>query len=277
MLPPSLNYLAPTTLASAVQALASHPRAAYTAGSYRLLIDLKMQRLNLDTLVDLQRIRELYALETTPTGLEIGAMVSLSQLANHPRIPALLSQAAAHTGDAQIRNMAGLGGTLAYEASSSEIASALLALKAVVHTRHSGGSRQLPITHFLAITGGSALRHDEVVVGIGIPTPHGEAAFAHHAHPASLRATIALAVQVERNPRGEVTQAALAVSGSLGQARRLEAAEQALLGQTLSAIAIGKAARMATLGLNWAPSHESPEYRSHRLGVMLGRALSAIA
>lgn len=276
MLPPSLNYLAPTTLASAIQALASHPRAAFSAGSYRLLIDIKMQRVAVDTLVDLQRIHTLYSLAATAHGLEIGAMVSLAQLASYPQVPTVLAQAAAHTGDAQIRNMAGLGGTLAYEASSSEVASALLALKAVVHTRHSGGSRRLAITDFLASTGGGALRHDEVVERIEVPSPGGQGAFAHHAHPASLRAILALSVQIECNKQGEVTQAALAASGSLAQARRLEAAEQALLGQPLTTITIGKAVRTAAQGLNWAPSHESAEYRSHRLGVMLGRTLTAM-
>ena len=277
MLPPSLNYLAPTTLASAVQALASHPHAAYTAGSYRLLIDLKMRRIQLDTLVDLQRIRGLDTLETPPTGLEIGAMVSLAQLASHPQVPTVLAQAAGHTGDAQIRNMAGLGGTLAYEACDSEVAAALLVLNTAVHTRHSEGGRSLPIAQFLTSAGTPALRHDEVVVGLEVPSPRGQGAFAHHAHPASLRAIIALAVQLERNAQGVVTQAAVAVSGSVAQACRLEAAEQALLGQPLTDTTIGKAARTAAQGLNWAPSHESAEYRSHRLGVMLGRTLSAMA
>lgn len=276
MLPPSLNYLAPTTLNLAVQALASHPQSAFSAGSYRLLIDLKMRRIAIATLVDLQRIRELHTLSITPDGLEIGSMVTLSQLASHPQVPAVLAQAAAHTGDPQIRNMAGLGGTLAYEASASEVAAALLALEAVIHTRHSSGERQVPIADLLAPTGGSALRHDEIVVRIVLPATGGRGVFAAHAHPASLRAIIALAVQIEHNAQGEVTRAHLAVSGSVSRAHRLTACEQALLGQPLGPFSIGQAARQAAKDLDWLPGNESADYRSHRLGVMLARTLNSL-
>jgi carbon-monoxide dehydrogenase medium subunit len=233
MLPPHLEYIAPTSIGAAVEALASRPNAMFTAGSYRLLIDLKMRRIQVGTLVDLRKLRELYPIASTGTRLEIGAMVSLDTLARDERVlasAAALAQAAAHTGDAQIRNMAAVGGTLAYDASASDIAAALIALNADIYTHRSNGERVIPAADFFTADSKTALHQDEIITMIGVPNGFERSAFEKYAHPASLSAIIAVAAAVTFDADGRVAQCGLGVSGSTARALRLSAAETVLIG-----------------------------------------------
>ncbi len=172
MLPRTLDYVAPDTIAGAVEALATRPDARFTAGSYRLIIDLKMRRTEVGTLVDLRRVAELHALTETEAGLEIGAMVTLDALARDPRVQAqapALAQAAALTGDAQIRNMASIGGTLAYDGASADLAAALLVLDAQVHAQRAAGGRTIAAVDLFTPDGRTVLGPDEIVTRVDVP------------------------------------------------------------------------------------------------------------
>jgi aerobic carbon-monoxide dehydrogenase medium subunit len=275
VLPRPLDYVAPSTVAAAIEALASHPDARFTAGSYRLIIDLKMRRIEVGTLVDLRRIERLHALASVGGRLEIGAMVSLDTLARDARVQAgaaALARAAGLTGDAQIRNMAAIGGTLAYDGSSSDLAAAVLALGAEVRVEGAGGVRTIAAGDFFT-EGGTSLRHDEIVTRIDVPTTTMASAYARTTHPASLAAIVGAAVAVERGAGGEVTRCALAVGGTVTRARRLPAAEAELVGAPLDETTIARAATVAADGVDWSPAAESPAFRGHRLGVLLARLL----
>lgn len=278
MLPRPLDYVAPSTVAAAVEALAAHADARFTAGSFRLIIDLKMRRIEVGTLVDLRRIEGLDALAVTGERLEVGAMVTLDTLARDPRVrerARALAQAAALTGDAQIRNMASIGGTLAYDGSSSDLAAALIALGAEVRAESVAGVRTIPAEDFF-VGGGTALRRDEIVTRVDVPAGAMESAYARTTHPASLAAIVGVALAVERGADGTVTGCALAVGGTVTRARRLAAAEAALTGAPLGEGAIAGAAAVAADGVDWAPASESPAYRGHRLGVLLARLLRTL-
>ncbi|MBL8132969.1 MAG: FAD binding domain-containing protein [Anaerolineae bacterium] len=281
MLPSTLNYAAPTTLGAAVDLLATHPDAVFTAGSYRLLIDLKMQRIDAGTLVDLRKLSELYGIASVEDGaeygVEIGAMTALSTLASDVRLLAhygALAEAASETGDAQIRNMAALGGTLAYDASAGDVAAALLALDAVIHTHHSKGQRSLDAADFFTSDGKTALRHDEIITMVALPSTGARSVYAKFTHPATLEAIIGVAAAVTLDDAGRVAACRLGVCGSVAQAKRLSAAEAAILGGALDETSIARAAASAADGVEWLPSLQaSAEYRAHRLGVMTARAL----
>jgi aerobic carbon-monoxide dehydrogenase medium subunit len=281
MLPRPMDYVAPSTVAAAVEALAALPDARFTAGSYRLIIDLKMRRIAVGTLVDLRRIEELHGLAVADGRLAIGAMVTLDTLARDARVQegaAALARAAALTGDAQVRNMAAIGGTLAYDASSSDVAAAMLALRADVRTQSVGGGRTIAAEDFFAVGGGTALRRDEIVTRVEVPLTPNPSGYARTTHPASLAAVVGVAWAVERGGDGDVTRCALAVSGTVTRARRLAAAEAALTGAPLDEAAIARAAAAAADGVDWSPTApESPAYRARRLGVMLARALRTLA
>jgi xanthine dehydrogenase YagS FAD-binding subunit len=69
--------------------------------------------------VDLSRIKELKAVRTTGTGLEIGAMATLTEVVRHPVVHekfGLLAEAAEEAASPQIRNQGTIGGNVSQDA-----------------------------------------------------------------------------------------------------------------------------------------------------------------
>src|SRR5579859_3275798 len=119
MLPEQFDYAAPTTVQAAVKTLASQPDAMVVAGNYREIIDLKMRRIAPHMLIDLRKIPELQTITANVDDLQIGAMVTLRALMDDETVRsrfAALAEAAALSGDPQVRNMDSIGGSLSYRA-----------------------------------------------------------------------------------------------------------------------------------------------------------------
>jgi xanthine dehydrogenase YagS FAD-binding subunit len=104
---------------TAVHASRTHldaaPDARFISGGTDILAQIKEGTLRINTLVSLAGLPGASEVETTGDGLEIGALVTLSQIASDPSIaeshPAL-SQAAQSVATPQIRNAGTLGGNL---------------------------------------------------------------------------------------------------------------------------------------------------------------------
>jgi xanthine dehydrogenase YagS FAD-binding subunit len=109
-----IRYLKVTDAQAAIAATRGAPDAAFLAGGTSLLDLMKLEVLNPAQLVDVNAL-PLGAIETTPDGLHIGALVRNSDLAHHPEVTArypLLSEALLAGASAQLRNMATVGGNL---------------------------------------------------------------------------------------------------------------------------------------------------------------------
>jgi len=112
---PSFEYLAPRTVAEAVELKAKHgPEAMYVAGGTDLYPNMKRRQFEPEVLIGLRQIEELRAL-TNGNGLTIGAGLTLTQVARNPRInrdyPAL-ARAASLVSSPPLRNMGTIGGNL---------------------------------------------------------------------------------------------------------------------------------------------------------------------
>lgn len=109
------GYTRAGDVASAVRAVADHPRATFIAGGTNLLDLMKENVLRPEQLVDINGLG-LRTIEETPTGgLRIGALVSNADVAWDPRVEArypLLSAAILAGASPQLRNMATTGGNL---------------------------------------------------------------------------------------------------------------------------------------------------------------------
>ncbi|MBA2596217.1 MAG: FAD binding domain-containing protein [Chloroflexia bacterium] len=115
------DFARPDTIAAAVALLdgrdASRPnRSALLAGGTDLLTLMKADLYAPELLIDIKRLAELdNRIEETAEGLTIGALVTLSQLEDDPRIQSLvpaLAEAAALAATPQLRHMATIGGNL---------------------------------------------------------------------------------------------------------------------------------------------------------------------
>jgi xanthine dehydrogenase YagS FAD-binding subunit len=112
----AFEYINPRDLRHASALLGTDPkRARLLAGGIDLLGEMKEHIIEPERLVNLKALDELKYLRVGATGLQIGALTTLSEIAAHPQIRArytTLAEAAQSVGTPQIRNVGTLGGNL---------------------------------------------------------------------------------------------------------------------------------------------------------------------
>ncbi|HZA86142.1 MAG TPA: xanthine dehydrogenase family protein subunit M [Acidimicrobiales bacterium] len=130
----------------------------------------------------------------------------------------------------------------------SDLAVALVALDAVVHTRGAGGERTIPIDDFYLLPGSAperetVLQHGELIVGVEVPA----SPFAARSRYLKVRerasyefALVSTAVAIELVD-GTVSSARVALGGVAPKPWRARAAEEVLVGGRLDAAAIAAA------------------------------------
>jgi len=117
---PSFELLQPGSVSEARRALQEHGRDAWVlAGGLDSLDWLKDRIKRPRVVVDLSGVDELRGIRETSTGIEIGAMTTLTEVAEHPVLReryGLLTEAAALVASPQIRNQGTLGGNVSQDA-----------------------------------------------------------------------------------------------------------------------------------------------------------------
>ena len=116
---PAFQLLQPGTIAEAQAALQQNGEDAWVlAGGMDSFDWLKDRIRKPTTVVDLSGVEELRGIRTTENGLEIGAMTTLSEVAQHAVIQqkySVLSQAAELVASPQIRNQGSIGGNVSQD------------------------------------------------------------------------------------------------------------------------------------------------------------------
>src|SRR5271155_5876777 len=111
---PAFNLLQPTSIADAQELLQEHQADAWImAGGLDSFDWLKDRIKRPKVLVDLSGIAELRGIRTTDSGVEIGALTTLTEIVNHPVIReryGLLAEAAELIASPQVRNQGTIGG-----------------------------------------------------------------------------------------------------------------------------------------------------------------------
>jgi 4-hydroxybenzoyl-CoA reductase subunit beta len=83
---PDFRVLHPATLDEAIAAQAAHPDAKPLGGGTDLVVNIRRGIVAPPVLIALNRIEELHAIHADASRLEIGAAVTLAQLAEHPGV-----------------------------------------------------------------------------------------------------------------------------------------------------------------------------------------------
>lgn len=116
---PAFDLLQPESAGDAQKLLQQHGSDAWVmAGGMDSLDWLKDRIKKPGVLVDLSGVEELKGVRATGDGVEIGAMTTLTEIANHPDIRknyGLLAQAVELVASPQIRNQATLGGNVSQD------------------------------------------------------------------------------------------------------------------------------------------------------------------
>lgn len=285
MIPVQFDYIAPENLADAVQLLGTRDGALALAGGHTTLLDLKRRRLTPTLLVDLRRIPELRGIRLAQGGgVDIGAMTSYAELLASDEVRKnshCLVEAIAGLGDAQVRNRATLGGSLARNDPTADLPAVALALEAQIKTIGSSGHRALAAEAFLAGPRTTALERGEIITTIHLPAtvPGQGTAYEKFQCPATGSAICGVAATVTRGKDDGDTVYRLFVVGATEHAVRLRKVEAALMGQRLTASSIASAAaQVVNEALPYVSDfHASPEYRAHLTRVLVERALGRAA
>jgi CO/xanthine dehydrogenase FAD-binding subunit len=215
-------------------------------------------------------------IERSGERLRIGATVTLTALAAQTDIP-LLADAARHTASWSVRNMGTVGGNLFTPPPGGDVATALLALDAVVEVAGQAGTRILPIGEFWTGFLTTALAPDELVVALEVPIVADREAFLKFGRKAgSTPAVVTVAVRAAFD--GDVVRDARVALGAVGpHPLRSASAEAALEGRPLTPGVIADAAAAAqTDAQPFTDAVASEWYRRRMVSVMTERALLSL-
>jgi len=280
------NYVRPTSISEAIQALTSSPRPAVpVAGGTDLLLDLEQGHHSpVQTLVDLTTVPEMRVLERRGGHLFIGAALSLNRVARHPMTSAhaqALVEACDLVGGPQVRNVATLGGNVAHALPAADGTIALLALDAEAEIAGSSGLRRQPFGGLFLGPGRSALKHgEELLVGFYVAIREGirtASCFKRIMRPQGVALPIInLAVWLERD--GErIKDIHIAVGPGAATPFRVCAAEAALRGRTFDEAAMGSAlqALLDEIKFRSSARRASADYRRFLVASLFRETVTA--
>ncbi len=279
------RYISATSISEALQALAAAPGPAFPiAGGTDLLLDLQQGRHSpAQTLVDLNSIDALNAIEVRGDALFIGAAAPLSRIAQDPLVakhaPALV-EACELIGGPQVRNVATLGGNVAHALPAADGTIALLALEAEAEIASLSGTRRVGLHELFLGPGRSALRAaQEILVGFYIAlTGAGEAScFKRIMRPQGVALPIINLAAWMQVQAGTVSRARVAVGPGAAVPWRAQAAEEALCGAPVSDETVRRAALalLDHVGFRTSPRRASREYRRHLVEVLFRDSLNS--
>lgn len=175
--PRACEVLAPYTVDEAVQLLVEIGDAATVlAGGTDLMPDLEVGRRRIHPIIiDLHRIESLRRIvsDEEQGELVIGAMVTPAQLEQDPLIATaapLLAEASMMWSPLEIANRATVGGNVMTAGAAGDLATALLALRAVAVLASNEGCRRVPLFSLLVGKGRTSAKPSELLIELRLPS-----------------------------------------------------------------------------------------------------------
>ncbi|MFJ3669356.1 FAD binding domain-containing protein [Streptomyces sp. NPDC090106] len=281
MIPPAFDYVRPTTVTEAVDALNGlGDEAKVLAGGQSLLPLLRLRLAFPGLVVDVGRIGELRGVREEGATLVIGALTTHHDVLRDPlvrRYAGLLAAATATVADPAVRHRGTLGGSLAHADPAGDLPAVVLALDAELVAQGPRGRRTVPARRFFVDYLQSALEPDELLVEIRIPKTDGWGFHYEKFHRVAQAWAIVGVAALVRRDDGRIAEARVGLTNMGARPLRATAAEEALAGAG-DAGAVARAAGSAADGTEPVrDTSASPEYRAHLARVLTERAVLTAA
>jgi carbon-monoxide dehydrogenase medium subunit len=280
MIPASFDYHAPGSVGEATKLLTRLGEDAKVLSGGQSLIPLMKLRLAAPKhLVDINGISGLAEIRESDGVLRIGALARESDLEEsdliRTRYP-LLFDTSKVIADPVVRNLATVAGNLAHGDPANDHPATMLALGAEVVAAGPSGERRIPIASFFTGPFATALKGDEILVEIRVPSPGPRSAGAYVKLERKVGdfATAAVAVQIDLDGHGVCTRAGIGLTNAGSTPIKATAAEAILQGKRLDDATIKRAAEVAAQAAQ--PSADlrgSAEYKKDLIRVLTARAL----
>ena len=280
MYPAPFEYHAPSTVQEAVALLGTYQDdAKVIAGSQSLVAMMKLRLVQPKHVVDLRKVAGLVGISESDGALVIGALTTHRAIETskviRTRFP-MMAEAAGSIGDAHVRNMGTIGGSLAHADPAADWPAVTCALDASLRIAGPRGERNVPVEQFIAGPLTTVLEPSEIVVQVRIPlpAPRSGGAYEKLPHPASRFAIVGSAATLTLDGRGAVQRARIALTGLAPKVVRAKAVEKALEASAPSPTSLRTAAQRAGDGLELrADAIGSADYKAHLAAVYTERAL----
>jgi aerobic carbon-monoxide dehydrogenase medium subunit len=274
------EYHAPTTLSEAIALLGRYgDEAKVLAGSQSLVPLMKLRLAQPAHLVDLRKIDGLTGVREAQGTLFIGALTTHAAVASSEVVRAKLpmaAEAANLIGDAQVRNLGTIGGSLAHADPSADWPAVLTALDASVVAISARGERVIKIDQLIVGPLTTVLEPGEIITQVRVPLPSGRygGAYEKLPHPASRFAVVGVAAEVFLDAKGAVQGSRIALTGLASKVTRAGYVEQALQGKAPDAATVKAASARAAEGIELRDDLiGTAAYRSHLASVYTERAV----
>lgn len=277
MIPAAFEYLAPTSIDEAVQALADHGEdAKVLAGGHSLLPLMKLRFAVPTAVVDIGGISDLRGVTDAGDHLRIGAGTTHHEVMHDPLVRehcGLLAEATSMVGDAQVRHRGTIGGANAHGDSAGDLPAVMRALDATFVAQGPNGQRDVPAADFFSGYLETALDPGEVLVAVQVPKYDSTWGHAYEKfnRVAQAWAVVGVAAMVRRD-NGSIAEARVGLTNMGPVPVRASATEAALAGANPDSVAA--AADHAADGTEPpADLSAQPDYRRHLARVLTGRAV----
>jgi carbon-monoxide dehydrogenase medium subunit len=282
VIPASFDYVAPTSVADALAALAeAGDDVKVLAGGQSLLPILRMRLNAPEKVVDLGRIDELKGVSEDGDHVVIGAMTTYADVLASDLVrqhAGLLTDAITEVADPQIRHRGTVGGALVHADPAGDVGAPALALDTEFVIAGSGGERTVAAADFFRDLFETAVGEGELLTAIRIPKHtgwgHRYEKFVRVSHQWSIVA-VAATVRVDG---GTIAEARVGLTNMGSTPLRATAVEQALVGRAATDEAVREACAAAADGTN-PPSdlNGDSDNRKHLATVLTRRAVLAAA
>ena len=277
MYPRPFDYVAPSSIAEAVREISNADFAKVMSGGMSLIPMMKLRLLSPELVVDIGRISGLDRITDDGDTITIGALVRHEQTAASTAVPEALRQAAAWTGDRQVRSRGTTCGAIAHADIAADQTSAVLALGGTMLAEGPNGIREIAADDFFVDVLTSALEHDEILTGIRLSKNGGGSAYDKLGRRGGHTdyAVAGASAQVSMVD-GNVESARVALTGVGTRPTVAHGVMEALVGTDGSQSAVKEAAIRATEGVTVLEDlYGSVDYKAHLATVMVERAVLA--
>jgi carbon-monoxide dehydrogenase medium subunit len=278
VIPPEFDYVAPDTLDEALQALSGGGEdAKVLAGGHSLLPLMKLRLAAPTLLVDLRKVPGLRGVKRDNGQWRIGAMTRHADMQGNADLGPL-GQATALIADQQVRNRGTIGGSLAHGDPASDLPTVFLACEGSLTIVGSGGAtREVAAADMFEDYLTTAVGEGEIVTEIRLPNfDDWGSSYLKFTRRAEDWAMVAVLAMVKKAGDGSVEDVRIALTNMGSTPLRATAAEDALRGKGLDAIAA--AAEQAAEGTDPPGDlNATPDYKRHLARVLTRRALEEAA
>ena len=256
--------------------------AAYCGGT-ELLLAMKGGFLHYQHLVDVKAIQGLGEIryDQESESLVIGATTTHREIELSPVVKKhlpILAEMERLVANVRVRSQGTIGGNLCFAEPHSDPATLFLVLEASVVAASQGGERVIPMGDFIVDAFSTALKEEEILTEIRIPTLPKRSGVAYRKFGIHERPTLGVAVALSLEKDDSVADARVSVGCVDPKPTRLAEAENLLRGSVEKDFnaRLGEAAQAAAEAVDPVDDlHGSAEYKRHLVDVFVKRAALA--